>query len=85
MPADESNRQFLSECRERAHLGYHNEIRPAILSVNFFERSFRDRHTIVFRLLREYGLHPRTWIIRFQLPDSGRTGPVWVSEQSSGE
>jgi len=70
---------------ERPHLSYHNEIRPAILNANAFKRSFRDRHTIVFGLLRERGPHPGTRVIRFQRSDCGPLRPVRVSEESPGE
>lgn len=62
---NESNPRFLSERLERTHLGNHNEIRPAIFSINPLKRSLRDRHTIVFRLLREHGSHTGTWVIGF--------------------
>ena len=76
---------FPSEHSESAHLSYYNEIRRTVLGIDPCERSFRDRHTIVFGLLREYGSHPRTRIIRFQRLDGGPFRPVWVSEESSCE
>jgi len=76
---------LLSEWSKRTHLSYHNEIRPIVLSIDPLERSFRNRHAIVFSLLREHGSHPGAGVIRFQRPDGGPLRPVWVSEESSSE
>ena len=85
MPANECNPRFLSERSERTHLGYYDDIRPAIFSVDFCKCPFRDRHTIVFYLLREHSSHPGTWVIRFKCPNGGRIGPVRVGEEGPGE
>ena len=66
------------------HLSYYNEIRPTIISIDPLKCPFCHRHTVVCRLLREHGSHPGARVIRFQRPD-GRVGPIWVSEESSGE
>ena len=51
---------------KQTHLSYYNEIRPIVLSIDLVKRSLRNCHTIVFRLLREHGLHPGTRVICFQ-------------------
>ena len=76
---------FPSELSKWIHLSHYNEIRPIVLSIDPLERSFRNRHAIVFGPLREHGSHPGARVISFQRPDDGPLRPVWVSEESSGE